>query len=155
MTETIAILFIFFVLVFFGILFYYKYSQVSLKQEKEELLGKRAIETTLKALFLPELICSNGEAEPEDNCVDMLKVRHANVTFRLHNQTYFDLLSYSKISIYKVYPESEIKEPFVLYDKPKPDWEKKEATYFVLTLRDELQGQDNYGFGYIKVEVYS
>jgi len=88
MTETIAILFIFFVLVFFGILFYYKYSQVSLKQEKEELLGKRAIETTLKALFLPELICSNGEAEPEDNCVDMLKVRHANVTFRLHNQTY-------------------------------------------------------------------
>ena len=198
MSETVAILFIFFVLVFFGIIFYYKYSQVAVKQEKEELLGKRAIETTLKALFLPELICSNGEAEPEDNCFDMIKARHAARTFKRHNQTYFDLFSYSKITLHQVYPEFETSSlgweestdqevsgdeveqgaytlrkvedgenedsetdvfqdngDIILYDKPRPNWERRESTYFVVALRDQIKGLDYYGFGYLQVEVYS
>src|SRR3989344_170364 len=99
-SETIAVLFIFFVLILFGIIFYYKYQQVAIRERGEELLSLRAMDTTLKVLFLPELICSKGEAEPEDNCVDLLKVRHTPEIFRTHNSRYFDLLSYSTISIY-------------------------------------------------------
>ncbi len=155
-SETIAVLFIFFVLVFFGILFYYKYSQAAIKQEKEELLGRRAVETMLQALFLPELICSNGGDEPQDNCVDLLKARHANKTFQLHEQVYFDLFSYARFSLIQLYPTpAEGQEEIIIYDKVKPDWKRKETTYSVIALRDELQGNNYYGFGYIQVEVYS
>ena len=73
MTETIAVLFIFFILVLFGIIFFYKYQTIALKEQQEELLGARAIDTTLKVLFMPELSCTKGEAEPEDNCFDLIK----------------------------------------------------------------------------------
>jgi hypothetical protein len=160
LSETIAILFIFFVLILFGIIFYYKYSQVALKQENEELLQKRAVATTLKALFLPELICSDGDTEPEDNCVDMLKARHARQTFEAHESIYFQLFSFSRISVHQIYPpvlpeNSEL----LIWDKPKDEFTKLESTFFVVALRDETLAQDrnpeNFAFGYLQVGVYS
>lgn len=163
MTETIAVLFIFFILILFGIIFYYKYQQVAIKEKQEELLAARAMDTTLKVLFLPELVCSKGEAEPEDNCFDMMKLRHANKTFQEYlNKYYFNIFSYSRIIVNQTYPEPGFE--IVLYDKPKPPledgsqgWTKKEPTYFVVTLKDEIKGkvQPHYGFGYVVVEVYS
>lgn len=151
LSETIAVLFIFFVLILFGIIFYYKYQQVAIKEKSEELLASRAMDTTLRVLFLPELICSRGEAEPEDNCIDLLKLRHANETIQDHVEDYyFDLLSYATITIIQLSPDENT---FVLYDKPKPGYTKKEPTYFVVSVRDDAMG--SYGFGYVKVEVYS
>ncbi len=156
MAETIAILFIFFILVALGISFYAKYREVSFEESKEEMVQARAIRTTLKALFLPEVICSRGDAEPEENCVDMLKARHFQEA--LHdefNETYFELFSFSKISIQELYPNNQ---ELVLYDSPKLDIKKKENTFFIVALRDETLGErgvPQYGFGYLKVEVYS
>ena len=154
MTETIAVLFIFAVLVVFGIVFYYKYQQVALNEEQQQLLAARAMDTTLKVLFLPELICSRADAEPEDNCADMLKLRSVNETFSAYlTQYYFELFSYAKISVMELYPE---RQEFVLYDKQKPGFSQIEPTYFVIALRDEIagKGQPSYGYGYLKVEVY-
>jgi len=155
MTETIAVLFIFFVLVLFGIIFYYKYQQVSLVEKQEELLGARAIETTLKTLFLPELICSRGEAETEDNCFDMLKLRSINETFKRYLENYyFDIFSYSRIYVQEIYPGDST---YLLYDKVKPDAVREEPTFFVVTLRDEIAGKGGelHKFGYVAVVVYS
>jgi len=164
MTETIAILFIFFVLILFGIIFYYKYQQVSFKEKQEELLAARAMDTTLKVLFLPELMCSRGDAEPEDNCFDLAKLRGVNEIFQEYlNKYYFNIFSYAKITVQEVYPGDRV---WVLYDKEKKkmlddgnlvkDWEKKEPTFFVVTLKDEINvGEPTYGFGYVMVEVYS
>lgn len=155
MSETIAVLFIFFVLVLFGIIFYYKYQQVSIVEKQNELLGARAIETTLKTLFLPELICSKGEAESEDNCFDMLKLRSINETFKRHLEDYyFDIFSYSKIYVQEVYPGNST---YVLYDKEKPGYTRVEPTFFVVTLRDEIagRGEELHKYGYVAVEVYS
>jgi len=66
MTETIAVLFIFFVLVLFGIVFYFKFQQISFKEKQEEQLASKAMEITLTTLFLPELQCSRGGAEPNN-----------------------------------------------------------------------------------------
>lgn len=155
MTETIAILFIFFILLLFGIIFYYKYQQTAFQQEQEELLGARAMETTLKVIFMPELSCSRGEAEPEDNCVDILKLQEANTVLQKYiDSYYFELFSYATITVHQVYPENK---EWVLYEKLKPDYTRKEPTFFVVTLRDELAARDQarYNFGYISVEVYS
>lgn len=155
MSETIAVLFIFFILILFGIIFYYKYQQVALVEKQEELLGARAIETTLKTLFLPELICSKGEAETEDNCFDMLKLRSINETFKRYLEDYyFDIFSYSRIYVQEVYPGDST---YLLYDKVKPDAVREEPTFFVVTLKDEVagKGEERYKFGYVAVVVYS
>lgn len=165
-SETIAVIFIFFVIILFGVIFYYKYQQVSLKEQQEEMLGARAMDTTLKTLFLPELQCSRGEAEPEDNCIDMMKLPGAATVFKENENYYFNIFSYANVSIHQLYPDAEEKV-WILYDKEKvklseegileKDWQRKEATYFVLTLRDQRKanGEFTYGFGYLKVEVYS
>ncbi len=76
-TETIAVLFIFFILVAFGLIFYARYQQTAAQEKQEQLLASRAMDTTVKALFLPELMCTKGEAEHEDNCVDLVKLNAA------------------------------------------------------------------------------
>lgn len=153
-SETIAVLFIFFILVVFGLIFYFKYQQVAFKDRQEEFLAARAMDITLKALFLPELMCSRGEAEPEDNCIDVHKARHANKTFGNENY-YFHLFSYANLTLVQLYPRENPKV-YYLYDKPKPAITKREPTYFVVTFRDETAAAEpQYGFGYLKVEVYS
>ncbi len=161
MTETIAILFIFFVLILFGIIFFYKYQEIAIKEKNEELLAARAMDTTLRTLFMPELMCTKADAEPEDNCFDMMKLRHANKTFTDHLNYYYDIFSYAKVIVQEVYPGNET---YVLYNKEKPlkedgslGWTRKEPTYFVITLRDENnpEARPHYGYGYIKIEVYS
>ncbi len=178
MSETIAVLFIFFVLVLFGLIFYYQYQKVAFAEKQEELLAARAMDTTLKALFLPELQCSKQEAEPEENCFDLMKLRGAGEVFKNNlAKYYFELFSYAKITVKQIYPlypvqdpvqnsaqsslqgrQSSLQNSYILYDNPKPDFTRKELTYFVVTLKDETAGSyglAEYGFGYIQVEVYS
>lgn len=156
MSETIAVMFIFFVLILFGIVFYYKYSQIAYKEKQEEILGARAMEITLKTLFLPELICSRGVAELEDNCFDLIKLRQVNKTFKDNfGDYYFHLFPYTNISVQEIYPGNQT---WTLYEKEKPAWEAKERTYFVVTLKDEIKGEERlgeYGLGVLTVEVYS
>ncbi|MBU1111422.1 MAG: hypothetical protein KJ896_01470 [Nanoarchaeota archaeon] len=158
MMETIGVLFIFFILVLFGIIFYFKYQQIALQEKQEELVAARAMDTTLQTLFLPELQCSRGDSEPYDNCVDLAKVRAWNETMeRYYEDYYFNLFSYSRIYVQEVYPGNST---WMLYDNEKvdsdgnPNWEFKEPTFFVVTLRDEMN-KLVYGFGYLSVEVYS
>ncbi|MBI4983360.1 hypothetical protein HZC32_01845 [Candidatus Woesearchaeota archaeon] len=114
-SETIAVLFIFFILIIFGIVFYYKYQQVALKEEHQKLLADRAIVTTLKVLYSPELKCTKQKAVPEEYCIDMMKLRQANDTFYKHtNDYYFDLFSYAKIKVVEIYPNPR---NWTLYDK--------------------------------------
>ena len=160
MSETIAVLFIFFVLIIFGIIFYYNYQKVAIAEKQEELLGARAMDTTLRSLFLPELQCTVQDAEPEENCIDLMKLRHADAVFQEYmSEYYFEIFSYAKISIVQVFPVEENEETtYVLYDKPKPEYTRKEPTYFVVALRDEVAGKSGlaeYGYGYVTVEVYS
>ncbi len=165
MSETIAILFIFFVLVLFGLIFYFKFQQVSLKEKQQELLAARAMDATLRTIFLPEVQCSNAEAEPEDNCLDVLKLRHAGEIIQVHaSEYYFQLFSFADITVYQLYPFSV---NYTLYHREKtrelengtiiPDWERKEPTFFVVSLRDETAGghSPSYGYGYVAVEAYS
>jgi hypothetical protein len=156
MSETIAVLFIFFVLVVFGIIFYYKYSAVSFEHKQEELLGRKAIEVTSKALHLPELICSQGESEPEDDCIDLLKLDSTTQVFEDNfGDYYFDLFPFTTITLNQTYPSEK---GWVLYDKPKANWTRLENTFFVVAIKDPIKNKRNegeYSFGYLTVGVYS
>ena len=70
-----------------------------------------------------------------------------------HNlETYFELFSYSKITLNQTYPTSF---EMVLYDQEPPEWNQKKPTFFVVALRDETKGPRHYGYGHVTVEVYS
>ena len=156
MMETIAVLFIFFILVALGIAFYSHYQEIIFKEKEEAMLKARAMDVTAKVLFLPELACSRGEAEIISNCVDELKINVAMEAFRNHlSEYYFDLFSYAKIMVTEVYPEQNTWE---LYNRPSTGEEKNtELTNFVINLRDETkaEGKEYYSYGYLTVEVYS
>lgn len=155
LTETVAILFIFFVLILFGLIFYFQYQKSAVKEKQEELLALRAMDVTLRTLFLPELLCSKGEAEIEGNCFDLMKLRSLTAVLDRHyDDYYYDLFGYSKISVYQLYPVTEgLTTEWIIYDHPKPEFISSEPTYYLLSLRDDTL--DQYGFGYVKVEVYS
>ncbi len=152
MTETVAVIFIFFILVVFGIIFYAKYQEGNLAEKREELFIKRAIDTSIKTLFMPEFICTRGEAEPEKFCLDLMKVRGAAEL--LKDDYYFDIFSYAKITVQEVYPPGE---EVVLYDRVLPNSTKSTPTFFTITLKDEaksLNGQALYKYGVLKVEIF-
>ena len=163
--ETIAVLFIFFILVFFAIIFYSKFQEVSFKQKQTELVAKRAMDTTLKILFLPELQCSRGKAEALDNCIDIKKLEALQILMDTYdNEYYFNIFSFSKVTIHEIYPGAEKGEKpreWVLYDKEKPGWIAKEPTFFIVALKDEIdpayadETETKYSYGYVQVEVYS
>ena len=152
LSESVAVIFIFFVLILFGGIFYYNYQEISFKEKQQELLAARAIDTTTKTLFLPEISCTKRESEPEPNCFDMMKVRYVSELFKDNNQTYFELFSYAKVTLNQTYPE-----PFqmVLYDKEPGNWTNKKPTFFVVALKDEIKYPTYYGYGHVIVEVYS
>jgi len=156
LTETIAILFIFFILVGLGISFYGKYKSISFVEQQEEQLQARAIRTTLRAIFLPELLCSRGSAEPEENCMDVVKAREFSPQLQdQFDDYYFEMFSYANITLQQVYPSLE-KIP--LYVHVPETYEQRETTFFVMALRDETKGErgvPSYGFGYLRVEVFS
>jgi len=152
LSETVAVIFIFFVLILFGAIFYYNFQEASFKEKQQELLAARAIDTTTKILFLPEISCTKLESEAEPNCFDMMKARHLPELIDKFNQIYFQLFSYAKITLTQIYPESF---ELVLYDQEPPQWSSKQPTFFVVALKDERKGSDNYGYGLVKVEVYS
>lgn len=154
LTETIAILFIFFILLMVGIIFYYQYQKAAIKEKGKELAAARTIDTTLKVLFLPELLCSKGEAEPEDNCLDVMKLRYANETMQRHlEEYYFSLFSFSNITVQALYPEEKT---YYLYAKKREESRRYLPTYFVVVLRDQSTGKEpQYSYGYIEAGVYS
>ncbi len=174
MSETVAVIFIFFVLILFGLLFYSRYQNLAYKEEQQEILEKRAIATTLRTIFLPELLCTKGDAEPEDDCLDMWKVEAMHesnfLEIRLANY-YFDIFSYAKISVHQVYPplaagtSGAEPEGLVLYNQEPPEKQAEDGTpiepnyqpsYFGVTLRkEEISGLPSYHFGYLEVGVYS
>lgn len=154
LTETIAILFIFFILLMVGLVFYYQYQKSALKEKGKELATARTIDTTLQVLFLPELLCTKGDAELEDNCLDVMKLRHANETMQEHREEYyFSLFSFSNITVHALYPKEEV---YYLYAKKREPTKNYLPTFFVVTLRDDslVEGESHYSYGYVEVGIY-
>ena len=152
--ETVAVLFIFFLLVTFGLFFYYSFQKGAIETQREEILMMRAMETTSYSLELPELYCSRAEAEAEGHCFEVGKLKHANDTINGNRDYYFDIFSYAKIVVHQVYPEPK---EYPIYDYVPSTWTRREPTFFVVVLKDDFvtQGGGIYGLGYLEVEVYS
>lgn len=112
MSETIAILFIFFILLTFGFMFYLRINRASIETQYERGTDLMAIEITQKASFLPELQCSTKNVIT-DNCIDLLKLESAKEIINENKESYYDLFFGSEIVVKEVYPD---KITWVLYN---------------------------------------
>jgi hypothetical protein len=158
MTETISVIFIFFVLVAFGITFYYYFQKSAIQEEQQKLVDAKLETLTLQVTRLPELTCTKAEAEPVDNCVDVLKMQHTGEIFKKYfSDYYFGMFSFAKIKVVELYPGNRT---WTLYEQKRENNENVtfnyESTYFIVALRNQTNAQTEtqYGFGYLEVGVY-
>ena len=157
LTETIAVIFIFFVLILFGAIFYFKFQTGVISDKRVELVNARVIDTATKTLFLPELTCTKGDSTVA-NCIDMMKARRAQSLFSENEEQhkYFELFSYANITLKQIYPPLPPDESITyLYSKKPVEFTKKKPTFFVVSLKDQEIAKDYHAFGYLLIEVYS
>ena len=117
MSETIAILFIFFVLIALGFMFYLRISRSSVETQYGESVDLMSIEITQKASFLPELQCSKKNIIT-DNCIDVLKLESAAAIIEENKMSYDALFLDSEIIVKELYPT---KKTWLLYNKTIED----------------------------------
>ncbi len=163
MTETIAVLFIFFVLLIFGMIFYYKYVGFSLKEEQQAAVERRAAEVVTKTIFMPEIQCTTGNLLQNVYCLDVMKMNVLPTLVSGHVEDYyFSIFSFATVTVQELYPLSKEGKgrTWKIYDNPKKDFTFKKQSSFYVVLRDDavrgqFSGRVKHSFGQVVVEVYS
>ena len=150
MTETIAILFIFFVFILFGLLFYFSFERSSFEGKVAQQSVDNALFTSLGALFLPELRCSKGENIPVKDCIDLYKIDAAQERMIQESDYYFDILGFSSLIVRQVYPEPQ---QWVVYNKTPEKVVRLVSTPLPVALFNPVVRKFSYGV--LTVETYS
>lgn len=148
MMETIAVLFIFFILVVMGFVFYAKILKGNLELQKEESIQLNGIEVAQRASSLPELQCSEDNIV-SDNCIDILKLEAASGIMQQNDVYYYDRLLFSKITVNEIYPGSKEWE---LYSRPLDEFSNKITTSIPISLFNPIENKN--AFGIMTVELF-
>jgi hypothetical protein len=155
MTETIAILIVFFLLVMFGLIFFTQIQKSSFEQKQVGVASERALSVSLHALFLPELRCSKGDNVPIKDCIDVYKLAPAKEEMSKNEDYYFDLLRFANITVIEQYPCDDSLDDcmVILYENVKEDFRRKARTPIPVGLYDPVT--KDYRYGVLTIEVYS
>lgn len=147
--ETIAVLFVFFILIIVGFMFYVKVIKGNLEIEKDELSQLRSIGIAQRVMFLPEIQCSE-DSIIIDNCIDVLKLDSAQKIMKDNEIYYYDLLEFNDINIIQIYPNGPT---WNLYSRKIDDFRAKFVTNVPISLYDPVARKR--GFGVLTIETFS
>lgn len=147
--ETIAVLFVFFILILVGFIFYVKVIKGNISSEKEESSQLMSVGIAQRAMFLPELQCS------EDNiiassCIDTLKLEYAKSIMSQNEVYYYDLLGFSNVTVFQIYPAEA---RWDLYSKGNEEFKSAFVTNVPVALYDPMTR--NSGFGILTIKTLS
>lgn len=161
--ETILAVFIFIVLIMFGLIFFYKVQSASIKQDFDKFQRERLEMDFITLGDLPEFSCS--KAGIKESCIDTSKLI---VFSELSSkgglkQYYFERFGYKNITIYQVYParsSNNICDSGILancgiwevYVKKSTKSNGKDVYTTPVSLY--FPERDDYGIGLMVVEVY-
>ncbi|MBW2977588.1 hypothetical protein KY331_01965 [Candidatus Woesearchaeota archaeon] len=150
MTETIAILFIFFLLVLFGLMFYSRIQNASLEREQEEDKTLKSIQIAQKVSYFPEIQCTT-QAELPSGCIDIEKLEsYQEIINQEQNKLYyFQVFEYSKVYVEQVYPENKTWE---IYDLRRPEYKGELKIPVPVALHEPID--DTFSFGVLNINVY-
>ncbi|MBW2970035.1 hypothetical protein KY319_02835 [Candidatus Woesearchaeota archaeon] len=150
MFETIAVLIVFFFLLFTGAAFYFGAQKSSLQKERVKASEQYAFQTALKAFYLPELDCSFLVTQ-KDNCIDKIKMTKLAELINTNEKAqtdYYSEFGYSTITTKDVFTE----EKWTIYTNIPEDYTSKIKAQTPILLYDAWV--DRYSFGVIEVDVY-
>jgi len=135
MTETIGILVVFFILILFGVIFYAQYQKSAIREQQDIATGKRAVATSLKAFYLPELRCTKGFDEAFIACVDIHKLNIFQNKINENYNFYANIFGKSYISLYNVIENNTIE----IYNGTPSVWTKKIPIRFPVLIYDAIE----------------
>jgi len=154
MGENIAIIFIFILLVVFGMVFFFKVQTVGIKIKQQENIELSAIQVAQKVSFLPELRCSS-ENIPVPDCYDALKMEYMMEVAQGPDGDeayYYDTFKYSTIYVEEIFPGNRT---WMIYDN-RGDKESKLSTQIPISIYDPMTSTlGGYYFGILHVGVWS
>lgn len=148
--ETIAVLFVFFILIAVGIVFYVKVIKSNLESEKQDLSQLGSVAIAQRVMFMPEIQCSQDVVEEITNCIDILKLESAPSTIRENELYYYDLLEFGDVSISQIYPNDA---RWALYSRKTKDFNNRFVTNVPISLFDPITRKN--GFGVLTIETLS
>jgi len=152
MLETIAVLFIFFILILIGFVFYTNVLKGSIEIQKEESVQLNAIEVAQRASSLPELQCSEDNII-SDNCIDLIKLEIASSVIQANDIHYYDRLLFSTITVTRIYPEDPFAaNEWILYDRPLDEFSNKVLTNIPISIFNPITNKNS--FGVMTVELF-
>ncbi|MBI2124888.1 hypothetical protein HYT92_03795 [Candidatus Pacearchaeota archaeon] len=152
--ETIAVLFIFFILVGIGAIFYVRIHKSNLESTKFGYSQSKSVTIAQRAMFLPELQCSEDNII-RDSCIDIWKLKVAEIIMNEDKNKiyYFDLLEFSEVNITQVYPVSTSPQKWRVYSNKIGKPGSSFITYVPISLYDPATR--NYGYGILSIETQS
>ena len=145
--ETIAVLFVFFLLIIIGFTFYTKIAKSNLKSEQDEFSQLESIAIAQKVMFMPELQCSQDNIAKE-NCFDKLKLDSAKTIITSNEIYYYDLFEFSDISVFQIYPDYLKWE---IYSRKTNDFRNNFTTNVPVSIYDPITKLR--GFGILHIET--
>ena len=148
MAETVAVLFVFFILVVVGFIFYVKVIKGNIELEKDELSQLKSIGIAQRVMFLPEIQCSEDNIII-DNCIDILKLDSAQKLMKENDIYYYDLLEFSDVSILQIYPTEK---KWNVYSRKTDEFKGKFSTNVPISMYDP--DTRKHGFGILTIETF-
>jgi hypothetical protein len=150
MGETIAILVIFFFLLIFGMSFYMNFFMRDVRNKAHDFTQLEAIEIIQKAVYLPELQCSDMEVQIT-SCYDLLKVMSFKAIIEASpfiKLEYYPILGYSSLSLKPIYPDGI---PILIYNNTFSENEYGDKTVVNIPISIFNATSDTYSLGVLEL----
>ncbi|MCX6706544.1 MAG: hypothetical protein NT001_00155 [Candidatus Woesearchaeota archaeon] len=164
MMETIMVLFIFFIIVVIGFMFYSKIQESSINELQRTRFEQDAVATAENMLYMPELQCSE-KSVLIDVCFDVYKLdAFSSLVDQAQDKEAF--LFYQRdfgssvVNITEIFPAST--DPAVglrkwtIYNNPPENRDKKSSVIMEIpvSLKDPIKRYAQYSIGILSIEVF-
>jgi hypothetical protein len=163
MMETIMVLFIFFIIIVIGLIFYSKMQESSMKQLQATRSEEDAVDIAQNMLYMPELQCSE-KSVLIDVCFDVYKLDAFTLVADPNNNKeaflfYQKDFGNSLVKITEVFPLQYDQPPkeWVIYDNAPAEREDKSIMKMEIpvSIKDPVKRYAQYSIGILSVEVFS
>ena len=153
--ETIAVLFVFFILIAIGFIFYARVIKGNIISEKDELSQLKSIEIAQRVMFMPELQCSSYIVTEIQNCIDILKLNSSVNIIKSNELYYYDLLEFSVINVTQIYPTTAHQKEinWTIYSRKMGNFTNKFVTNVPISLYEPIEKVHR--FGLLTIETFS
>jgi len=150
MFETIAVLFIFLVLLALAMVFYQTIQKSSFEDELARRAEMKSLDISEKALLLPEIDCGLTER----NCFDMLKVTSFSTVINKNDDAraeFFNVFENSEITVRQIWPPADWS--IVMYNRTPETFRSLTQYASPIVLYHPLTNTKT--FGYLEVKTYA